>query len=131
MRLTSLRARLLVAFLVVAAAALATVWIGVLLVGPGYFAEAMGHPPGDPSGAAMDEATRTAFADAMLRALIGASLIAVAAAVVVSLAVAARIARPVGGMATAAGRIAAGHYAERVPTTDPAELGELAASFNA
>ena len=44
----SLRARLLAAFLVVAAAALGTVGVAVLLVGPGYFAEAMGHLPGDP-----------------------------------------------------------------------------------
>ena len=131
MRLTSLRARLLVAFLVVAAAALATVWIGVLLVGPGYFADAMGHAPGDPAGEAMDDATRAAFAEAMLRALLGASVIAVVAAVVVSLAVALRIARPVSAMAASAGRIAAGHYAERVPAADPDELGELADSFNA
>jgi signal transduction histidine kinase len=131
MRLSSLRARLLFAFLVVAAAALATVWIGVLLVGPGYFADAMGHAPGDPAGEAMDEATRAAFADAMLRALLGASVIAVAAAVVVSLAVALRIARPVSAMAASARRVAGGHYAERVPSVDPDELGELADSFNA
>jgi signal transduction histidine kinase len=131
MRLSSLRARLLVAFIVVAAAALATVWVGVLLVGPGYFADAMGHAPGDPTGEAMDEATRAAFADAMLRALIGASVIALVAAVVVSLAVAVRIARPVSAMAASAGRIAGGHYAERVPAVDPDELGELADSFNA
>ncbi|MEP7378079.1 MAG: ATP-binding protein [Chloroflexota bacterium] len=131
MRPTSLRARLLVAFLVVAASSLATVWIGVLLVGPGYFADAMGHAPGDPAGAAMDEATRAAFGDAMLRALLGASVIAVVAAVIVSLAVASRIARPVGAMAASAGRIAGGHYAERVPAADPDELGELADSFNA
>jgi signal transduction histidine kinase len=131
MRPSSLRARLLVAFLVVAAAALATVWIGVLLVGPGYFADAMGHAPGDPAGAAMDEATRSAFADAMLRALLGASVIAIVAAVIVSLAVASRIARPVSAMAVAAGRIAGGHYAERVPVVDPDELGEMASSFNA
>ena len=39
----SLRARLLIAFLVVGAAALATVGVAVLLTGPGYFAEAMGY----------------------------------------------------------------------------------------
>ncbi|HJW22673.1 MAG TPA: HAMP domain-containing sensor histidine kinase [Candidatus Limnocylindrales bacterium] len=128
---SSLRARLLLAFLVVAAAALGTVGVAVLLVGPGYFAEAMGHPPNDPTGAAMDEATRAAFADAMRRALLAASVIAIAAATVVSLAVAARIARPIGGMAAAARRIAGGHYAERVPVAEPDELGELADSFNA
>ncbi len=127
----SLRARLLLAFLVVAAAALGTVGIAVLLVGPGYFAEAMGHPPGDPTAAAMDAATLAAFVDAMRRALLAASVIAIATAAIVSLAVAARIARPIGTMASAARRIARGHYAERVPSVEPDELGELAESFNA
>lgn len=127
----SLRARLLLAFLVVVAAALGTVGIAALLVGPGYFAEAMGHPPGDPTGQAMDAATLAAFGDAMRRALLGASVIAIASAAVVSLAVAARIARPIRTMATAARRIAGGHYAERVPAVEPDELGELAESFNA
>ena len=61
----SLGARLLVAFLVVAAAALGTVGVAVLLIGPGYFAEAMGHLPGDPMGEAMGTAVQVAFADAM------------------------------------------------------------------
>src|SRR5512132_4088440 len=127
----SLRARLLLAFLVVAAAALGTVGIAVLLVGPGYFAQAMGHGPGDPAGDAMDAATRVAFGDAMRQALLAASVIAIATATIVSLAVAARIARPIGTMASASRRIATGHYAERVTAAEPDELGELAASFNA
>jgi len=126
----SLRARLLVAFLVVVAAALGTVGIAVLLVGPGYFAEAMGHLPGDPMGEAMAESTQVAFADAMRQALVAATVIAVVTASVVSLLVAARIARPVGAMAHAARRIAGGDYRERVRTDEPGELGELAASFN-
>lgn len=127
----SLRARLLLALLVVAASALGTVAVAVLLVGPGYFAEAMGHGPGDPEGLAMDEATRAAFGDAMRQALLAATVIAIASAAVVSFAVAARIARPIGTMATAARRIATGHYAERVTAAEPDELGELAESFNA
>jgi signal transduction histidine kinase len=126
----SLRARLLVAFLVVIGATLGTVAVAALLVGPGYFAEAMGHLPGDPLGDAMDAATRAAFNEAMQRALVAATVIAIVSATVVSLAVAARMAGPIGAMAAAAGRIASGHYAERVPVTDPDELGELATSFN-
>lgn len=128
---SSMAARMLFAFLVVGAAALGTVGIAVLLVGPGYFAEAMGHGPGDPTGEAMDEATRAAFGDAMRRALLAASVIAVVAATVVSLAVTARITRPIRSLASAARRIADGHYAERVPTVEPTELAELAHSFNA
>ena len=126
----SLRARMLVAFLVVVAAAIGTVAVAVLLVGPGYFAEAMGHAPGDQMGAAMALATQAAFADAMRQALGAATIIAVVTATVVSLAVAARIARPVTALGAAARRIAHGHYAERVPADEPGELGDLARSFN-
>ncbi len=126
----SLRARLLLAFLVVVAAALGTVGIAVLLVGPGYFAEAMGHLPGDPMGDAMAESTQVAFTDAMRQALVAATIIAVATATVVSIVVAGRIARPVGALARAARRIAGGDYRDRVRVSEPGELGELAASFN-
>ena len=126
----SLRARMLVAFLVVVAAAIGTVAVAVLLVGPGYFAEAMGHAPGDQMGAAMAQATQTAFAEAMRQALGAATIIAVVTATVVSLAVAARIARPITALGAAARRIAHGHYAERVPADEPGELGDLARSFN-
>jgi len=126
----SLRARLLVAFLVVGLAALGTVGVAVLATGPGYFAEAMGHLPGDPMGEAMAQATQAAFLDAMRRALLAATVIAVTTAAVVSLAVAARIARPITRLAAGARRVAGGHYAERVPVDEPGELGELATSFN-
>jgi two-component system, OmpR family, sensor histidine kinase BaeS len=126
----SLRARLLLAFLVVIAATLGTVAVAALLVGPGYFAEAMGHLPGDPMGEAMGLATQAAFEEAMQRALVAATVIAVISATVVSLAVAARIAGPIGALVQAARRIAGGHYAERVPIPAPNELGELATSFN-
>jgi len=126
----SLRARLLVAFLLVVAASLGTVGVAVLLVGPGYFTEAMGHMPGDPMGERMGQATLVAFGDAIRQALLAAIIIAVVTAAVVSLAVAARIARPIGTLANAARRISRGHYAERVPADEPGELGELATSFN-
>jgi signal transduction histidine kinase len=126
----SLRARLLIAFLVVGAAALVTVGLAVLLTGPGYFADAMGHLPGDPMGEAMADATQSAFTDAMRRALIAATLIAVTTATVVSLLVAGRLVRPITALVRAAHRIAGGDYAERVPVEEPGELGELAMSFN-
>jgi signal transduction histidine kinase len=127
----SLRIRLLLAFLAVIAAALGTVGVAVLLVGPGYFAEAMGHVPGDPMGDAMAEATQAAFDDAMRQALVAATLIAIVAAAIVSFAVAGRIVRPITAVAAAARRIARGHYAERVPVTEGDEIGQLAGTFNA
>ena len=48
--MSSLRARFLAAFLLVVASALAAGGMSMLLVGPGYFADAMGHLPGDPMG---------------------------------------------------------------------------------
>ena len=126
-----LRGRLLLANLIVAGAGLGTVVVAVSLIGPGYFAQAMGHRVGDPMGAAMDVATRTAFDNAIRNALLAAGLIAVATSLVVSLALSSAIAGPVARLATAAGRLARGHYAERVPATGQDEIGELAASFNA
>ena len=114
----------------VVAAALGTVGVAVVLVGPGYFAEAMGHGANDPAGQAMDAATRAAFGDAMLRTLGAATVIAVVAATILSFAVAGRIVGPIDALAAAARRIAHGHYAERVPVEEGDEIGDLAGSFN-
>jgi signal transduction histidine kinase len=126
-----LRTRLLLSHLVVAFAALGTVLAAVSLVGPGYFAEAMGHRPGDAQAQAMDAVTLVAFQDAIRTALTAATVIALGAAVAVSLALSRRIAGPVSRLAGAARRIAAGHYSERVPAGGRDEVGELAGSFNA
>jgi signal transduction histidine kinase len=126
-----LRTRLLLSHLVVAFAALGTVLAAVSLVGPGYFADAMGHRPGDPQGQAMDAVTLAAFQDAIRTALTAATLIALGAAVALSLALSRRIAGPVSRLAGAARRIAAGHYNERVPAGGRDEVGELSGSFNA
>ncbi|HEX7068983.1 MAG TPA: ATP-binding protein [Candidatus Limnocylindria bacterium] len=125
-----LRGRLLLSHLVVAAATLGTVLVGVSLVGPGYFAEAMGHATDDPHGPVMDALTLAAFDDAMRTALLAAALTALIAAVMVSLAVSGRIAGPVSRLAAAAHRVAAGHYAERVPSVGDGEVAELADAFN-
>jgi two-component system sensor histidine kinase BaeS len=127
----SLRARLLISNLIVAGAALGTVAVAVSLVGPGYFAQAMGHGPGDAMGRFMSDATSAAFVDAVRNALLAASLIAIVTAVVVSLAVSGRIAGPVGRLSAAARRIAQGHYAERVPEAGEGEIRDLAQTFNA
>jgi two-component system sensor histidine kinase BaeS len=126
-----LRPRLVVSHLVVALAALGTVLVAISLVGPGYFADAMGHRPGDPAGQAMDAATLAAFQDAVRVALLAAFAIALVAAVIVALALSSRIATPVTRLVAAARRVASGHYAERVPETGEGEVGELAETFNA
>ena len=126
-----LRTRLLLSHLIVAFAALGTILAAVSLVGPGYFAEAMGHRPGDPGAQAMDAVTLVAFQEAIRTALTAATVIALGAAVVLSLALSRRIAGPVSRLAGAARRIAAGHYNERVPAGGRDEVGELSGWFNA
>lgn len=126
-----LRIRLLLSHLVVALAALGSTLAAVSLVGPGYFADAMGHRPGDPQGLAMDAATLAAFRDATRAALAAGSVVALAGAAALSLALSTRIAGPVTRLVAAAGRIAAGHYAERVPASGGDEIGDLGGSFNA
>lgn len=126
-----LRPRLIVSHLVVALAALGTVLVAISLVGPGYFADAMGHRPGDPAGQAMDAATLAAFQDAVRAALLAGFGIALIAALMIALALSTRIATPVTRLVAAARRIAAGHYAERVPTSGGGEVEELADTFNA
>ena len=126
-----LRPRLVVSHLVVALAALGTVLVAISLVGPGYFSDAMGHRPGDPAGQEMDAATLAAFQDAVRAALLAGLAIALIAAVLIALALSTRIATPVTRLVAAARRIAAGHYAERVPASGGGEVEELAESFNA
>jgi two-component system, OmpR family, sensor histidine kinase BaeS len=127
----SLRARLLLANLVVAGAVLGAVVLVVSLVGPDYFVGAMGHQPGDPMGSMMAAATSAAFDEAMRDALLVGGFIALVTSVVVSVLLSGAIAGPVTRLAIAARSVAAGHHDERVPEADPGELGELAVSFNA
>ena len=126
-----LRSRLVLSHLVVALAAIGTVFVAVSVIGPGYFADAMGHQPGDPEGQAMTAATLTAFQEAVRTALFAALVIALAAAVTVAVALAARIAGPVSALVAASRRVAAGHYSERVPVAGEDEVAELAETFNA
>jgi two-component system, OmpR family, sensor histidine kinase BaeS len=79
----------------------------------------------------MDAATSAAFGDAIRGALVAASIMAVVTSVVVSVGLSSAIAGPVTRLASAARRVAHGHYAERVPEAGEGEISELATSFNA
>jgi signal transduction histidine kinase len=80
--------------------------------------------------AAMEQATNAVFQTAMLHALLLSGGAATLVAVAISLLVSARIVTPVRQMLAASRRIAAGHYAERVPAAGHDELAALAAEFN-
>lgn len=124
--------RLLFSYLAVIAIGSATLFVAVGIVGPGAFDAAMGHAMAGMEGmsAMMSAFVRSAFQDALQAALGIAIAAAAAAAVVASIALATRVSRPIGRLSQASSRIAAGHYAERVPVSSDDEIGQLAESFN-
>lgn len=131
-----LRARIFLAHLLVIAVGLATLFAATVSIAPTLFdrlMDGMMGPGAAPMGgmmAGMAESTAQAFRAAMLQALLLSAGAATLAAVGVSLFVSARIVSPIQRLLAASGRIAAGHYAERVPAAEPGELGALAAQFN-
>ena len=132
-----LRARLFLAHLLVIAVGIGTLFAVTLLVAPNIhdrlMADMMGSNSGMMGGAMMaeiDAALTSAFRSAIVQALLLSASAAIFAGVVVSLLVSARIVTPVERLLTASRRIAAGHYAERVPEHGRDELGVLAAQFN-
>jgi two-component system sensor histidine kinase BaeS len=132
MRSKRLWRRLLVSYLVVIAIGSATLFASVGLVSPGAFDAAMGHAMAGMEGMSdmMSAVVRSAFQEAIQTALSIAIAASVVAAVVVSIGLSTRVSRPIGRMAQASSRIAAGHYAERVPVSSDDEIGQLAESFN-
>jgi signal transduction histidine kinase len=131
-----LRTRLFLAHLLVIAAGTATLFLITLVTAPTLHDRLMvallgsAHNPGDPAMAAMEQATNAVFQAAMLQALLLSVGAATLVAVLVSLVLSARIVTPVRQMLAASRRIAAGHYAERVPASGNDELTALAAEFN-
>jgi HAMP domain-containing protein len=123
-----LRARLFLAHLLVIAAGTATLLLVTLATAPTLHDRLMvallgpAHDPGDPAMAAMEQATNAVFQTAMLQALLLSGGAATLVAVLVSLVLSARIVNPVRQMLAASRRIAAGHYAERVPAAGHDEL---------
>ena len=132
-----LRTRLLLAHLSVIAAGAVTLFGVTLVTAPTLHDRLMvavlgpGHTVAqNPDMAAMEQATSAIFQSATQQALLLSGGAAILVAVVVSLLSSARIVKPVRQMLTASRRIAAGHYAERVPTQGTDELAALAAQFN-
>ncbi|MHB0869071.1 MAG: sensor histidine kinase [Chloroflexota bacterium] len=138
---SSLRSKLLVGQSLVILVGVVTLFAATGLVAPTLFNQlmaeamgpqmrAMGHVMSEEAAAAMMDLTSRAFQQTVAISLVVAASAAAATAVVVSVFVSGRIAGPILQMARASRRIAAGHYAERVPSGDPDEVGLLAASFN-
>jgi signal transduction histidine kinase len=130
--------KLFVSYLVVVAAGMLVVLLAADLVAPTFFTNHMQAmtPGGTMSGMmggseVMDQTLTRAFQDALIEALLVAGGVAFIAAFAVSLFVTGRIVQPIRHLVQASRSIAAGHYAERVPSTTMDELGELATNFNA
>ena len=133
----TLAARLFLSYLAIVVAGLATMLVVVELAAPAAFSAHMGamSSAGMPGAAAraqeLDAELARAFRAAMGQAMAVAAGAALVAAIGASLFVAARVAGPIGRLATASRRIAAGHFAERVAVEGGvAEVAGLAASFN-
>jgi two-component system sensor histidine kinase BaeS len=125
-----LRWRLLIGNLLVAGAGAFVVAVAVSLAAPQAFDNAMGNGTMVGMGGMMSATVSTAFGAAVGSALLLGLVAAGIVAVVVALVISARLARPISALAEASGRIAAGHYDQRVQGGG-GELGQLASSFNA
>ncbi|MEI8308430.1 MAG: ATP-binding protein [Chloroflexales bacterium] len=132
-----LRARLFLAHVIVIVAGAVTLFVVTLVTAPTLHDRLMaavlgpGHTVAqNPDMAAMEQATSAIFQTATQQALLLSGGAAILVAVVVSLLISARIVTPVRHMLAASRRIAAGHYAERVPAQGADELAALAAQFN-
>ena len=138
---SSLRAKLLLAFLMVIAVGAVTSLIVTGLVAPRFFADHMaqmmglGGISGDMGGAmqASADTLQAAFQTSVTQAVLVATAASILVAVLASLLISDRIAGRVRRIATATRRIAAGHYSERI-TSDasdsPDEMGQLTENFN-
>lgn len=138
-----LHTKLLVSYLVVILVGAATLLLVMSLVSPVIFDRvmlSMMHGMMGPSGMMgrmmtdlaerADEIIAASFRETMTYALLISTGVSVAAGLAASLFISRRLLDPLGELAVASHRIAAGHYAERVAAGSGDEVGELAESFN-
>jgi signal transduction histidine kinase len=154
-----LRTRLLLSYLLVVGVGALVVVLTTGLVAPSFYDIHMagmtgnvgivgnGGSSGTGNGSGMmgqggmmqgsDAALRGAYQESVLQSVLAGVAASIVIALVVSLFVSDRIAGPVKRLASAARRIASGHYAERVPAAGVAsavvsgtEIEQLSASFN-
>lgn len=133
--LHSLRAKLFLAHLLVIGIGAATLVVVAQTTAPSILDFHMtmmgGHQPMGPSGGdTVDAALRDAFRGSLNQALLVGGAAALVAALIASVLVTRQIAGPVQRLAAAARHLAAGHYAERVPSGETTELDLLTTAFN-
>ena len=133
--LRSLRARLFLAHLVVIVVGAATLLVVTQASAPSildfHMAMMRSHEPmGTMAGGALDAVVRDAFQRSLNQALLVGGMAALVAALFSTVLVTRQIAGPVQRLVAAARRLAAGHYAERVPSSETTELDLLTQAFN-
>ncbi len=87
-------------------------------------------PPSDVTLRLMDEEMKELYRKALTQSILWGILISAAVAIVISLFISRQIVSPIKKMEQVSKRIAEGRYQERLDAKAPAEIGELAASFN-
>jgi len=122
--------RLFMSYVAVVVIAGAALFVGVSLVAPSTFDQAMGHGGMAGMGDMMSALVREAFGEALQSALLLALAAALVFGLLASVAFSLRISGPIGRLAEASRRIADGRYGERVAVTSNDEVGDLAESFN-
>ncbi|MEP7188023.1 MAG: HAMP domain-containing protein, partial [Roseiflexaceae bacterium] len=133
---SSLRGKIFLAHLLVITVGVVTLFVATLGIAPTLFDRLLTTMMGSNASAmggmmpGVAETTAQAFRAAMLQALLLSASAAILAAVAVSLFVSTRIITPLQRLLAASRRIAAGHYAERLPAGAADELGALATQFN-
>jgi signal transduction histidine kinase len=123
-RLGGIAARIALLSLLVTAAAVIVIAIGVLIVSQSAFSRLM-IQAGQSATTARDM-----FDHSVVAVFTVAALIAVAVSVVLASLLALRLARPLQEIAAAARRVARGEYTARVHRSGPEEVASLADSFN-
>jgi two-component system sensor histidine kinase BaeS len=119
-----LAARIALAALITAGAAVAVLALGVAILGADAFATLM-MAHGETA-----EAAQAMFDQSVRGVLVAAVIVAIALSVGLAVLIARMLARPLEEVGEAARRIADGDYAARVPRDGPEEIASLADSFN-
>jgi signal transduction histidine kinase len=133
MRNLSLRVKLLIAFLAVSLAGIVSLIVAAELAAGGFYEAHIRDMMAQFGSGAMDpmhNQLRDGFSRALTQSLLVGLAVGIPLAVIVGFWVARRVIEPVERVSSAARRIAAGAYSERLPNTDSDELGLLMTDFN-
>jgi signal transduction histidine kinase len=123
-RLDGIAARIAIAALVVAVAAMAVLGVGVVLIGGQTFKDLMMALGADVS------TSESMFQDAVGRVVLVSLVVAIALSVTLAVLIGRRLAHPLREASEAARRVARGDYQTRLPRVGPAEMRDLADSID-